>query len=110
MWRYAGEINEEEAALLVRSLLSAGLDATISAIGMSLYSLARAPDQWAALAANPSLARGAFDETLRYDSPAPRQSWHEECFFRPVDNMSPERRYGALKEAPMRSSIKAMVM
>ena len=67
----AGEISEEEAALLVRSLLSAGLDTTISAIGLSLYSLARAPDQWAALAANPSLARGAFDETLRYDSPAP---------------------------------------
>jgi cytochrome P450 len=38
---------------------------------MSLYNLARAPVQWAALAANPSLARGAFDETLRYDSPAP---------------------------------------
>jgi 4-methoxybenzoate monooxygenase (O-demethylating) len=66
-----GEISEEEAALLVRSLLSAGLDTTISAIGMSLYNLARAPDQWAVLAANPSLARGAFDETLRYDTPAP---------------------------------------
>jgi cytochrome P450 len=67
----AGEISEEEAALLVRSLLSAGLDTTISAIGMSLYSLAREPAQWALLAANPSLARAAFDETLRYDSPAP---------------------------------------
>jgi len=66
-----GEISEEEAALLVRSLLSAGLDTTISAIGMSLYSLAREPAQWAVLAANPSLARTAFDETLRYDSPAP---------------------------------------
>ncbi|MBC7037595.1 cytochrome P450, partial [Salmonella enterica subsp. enterica serovar Enteritidis] len=52
----SGEISEEEAALLVRSLLSAGLDTTISAIGMSLYSLAREPGQWAALAANPSLA------------------------------------------------------
>jgi cytochrome P450 len=67
----SGEITEEEAALLVRSLLSAGLDTTISAIGMSLYSLANAPGQWAVLAKNPSLARGAFDETLRYDSPAP---------------------------------------
>lgn len=67
----AAEINEDEGALLVRSLLSAGLDTTISAIGMSLYSLAKSPDQWAVLAANPQLARGAFDETLRYDSPAP---------------------------------------
>ncbi|MBN8988827.1 MAG: cytochrome P450 [Rhizobiales bacterium] len=67
----AGEISEEEGALLVRSLLSAGLDTTISAIGMSLYSLARAPAQWAVLAGNPTLARSAFDETLRYDSAAP---------------------------------------
>jgi cytochrome P450 len=66
-----GEISEDEAALLVRSLLSAGLDTTISAIGMSLYNLARWPDQWAILVKNPSLARGAFDETLRYDTPAP---------------------------------------
>ena len=67
----AGEISVDEAALLVRSLLSAGLDTTISSIGMSLYSLARAPDQWGILANNPSMARSAFDETLRFDSPAP---------------------------------------
>jgi cytochrome P450 len=66
-----GEITQEEAPLLVRSLLSAGLDTTISAIGMSLYNLARHPKQWAVLAADPSLARTAFDETLRYDSSAP---------------------------------------
>jgi len=66
-----GEINEEEAPLLVRSFLSAGLDTTISAIGMALYSLARHRDQWAILAANPALSRAAFDETLRFDSAAP---------------------------------------
>jgi hypothetical protein len=66
-----GEISDEEAPLLVRSFLSAGLDTTISGIGMGLYNLARHPDQWALLAANPSLARAAFDETLRYDSSAP---------------------------------------
>ena len=66
-----GEITQEEAPLLVRSLLSAGLDTTISAIGMSLYNLARYPQQWAILAADPSLARTAFDETLRYDFSAP---------------------------------------
>ncbi|WP_425364292.1 hypothetical protein [Bradyrhizobium barranii] len=66
-----GEITQEEAPLLVRSFLSAGLDTTISATGMALFSLARHPEQWAILAANPSLARGAFDESLRYDSAAP---------------------------------------
>lgn len=67
----AGEITEGEAALLVRSFLSAGLDTTISALGMALYNLSRHPDQWAILVANPSLARAAFDETLRFDSSAP---------------------------------------
>jgi 4-methoxybenzoate monooxygenase (O-demethylating) len=66
-----GQISVEEAALLVRSLLSAGLDTTISAIGMSLYNLAKEPAQWSLLADNPSLARAAFDETLRFDSSAP---------------------------------------
>jgi len=66
-----GEINAEEAPLLVRSLLSAGLDTTISGIGMALYSLARHPHQWARLAADPGLARAAFDESLRFDTPAP---------------------------------------
>ncbi|EIG61228.1 cytochrome P450 [Bradyrhizobium sp. U531] len=67
----SGEITHDEAPLLVRSFLSAGLDTTISATGMALFSLVRHPEQWAILAANPSLARGAFDESLRYDSAAP---------------------------------------
>src|SRR5260370_1841230 len=66
-----GEITQNEAPLLVRSFLSAGLDTTISALGMALYNLARHPDQWAILAADPSLSRAAFDETLRFDSSAP---------------------------------------
>ncbi len=66
-----GEISQDEAPLLVRSFLSAGLDTTISGIGMALYSLARHPRQWAILAADPSLSRAAFDEALRFDSSAP---------------------------------------
>jgi cytochrome P450 len=66
-----GEITQDEAPLLVRSFLSAGLDTTISGIGMALYNLARHPRQWAILAADPSLSRAAFDETLRFDSSAP---------------------------------------
>ncbi len=65
----AGEISEEEAPLLVRSLLTAGLDTTVHGIGSALLCLARHPDQWARLHADPSLARSAFDEVMRYESP-----------------------------------------
>jgi hypothetical protein len=53
----------------VRSLLSAGLDTTIIAIGNGLYGLAANPDQWKALRDNPALIRSAFDEMLRWESP-----------------------------------------
>ena len=39
----------EEAPLLVRSLLSAGLDTTVNGIGAAIYCLARFPDQLARL-------------------------------------------------------------
>ena len=66
----AGEITAEEAGLLVRSLLTAGLDTTIFGIGATLYCLAQHPDQWAALKAEPRLARNAFTEVIRFLSPA----------------------------------------
>jgi len=65
----AGEITAEEAPLLVRSLLTAGLDTTVHGIGSALVCLARHPEQWARLHADPSLARNAFDEVMRYESP-----------------------------------------
>jgi len=63
-----GVIEEWEAALLVRSLLSAGVDTTIDSIGLCLRCLAEHPDQWAMLSADPALARAAFEEATRYDS------------------------------------------
>ncbi|MBI1778714.1 MAG: cytochrome P450 [Proteobacteria bacterium] len=65
----SGEITSEEAALLVRSLLSAGLDTTVSAIGGAIYCLARFPSEWLKLRANPGLARAAFEEAIRFESP-----------------------------------------
>jgi 4-methoxybenzoate monooxygenase (O-demethylating) len=65
----AGEATEEEAAMLVRSFLSAGLDTTVAAIGSALYLLAANPEEWRKLRADPSLARNAFEETLRMESP-----------------------------------------
>ncbi|WP_315778256.1 MULTISPECIES: cytochrome P450 [unclassified Bradyrhizobium] len=65
----SGDITPAEAPLLVRSLLSAGLDTTVYGIGAAVYCLARFPDQWARLRADPSLARNAFEEAVRFESP-----------------------------------------
>jgi cytochrome P450 len=65
----AGEITADEAPLLVRSLLSAGLDTTVNAIGNALYAFAFHPEQWAILRERPALARAAFEEAIRFESP-----------------------------------------
>src|SRR3954464_5487175 len=64
-----GDITEAEAPLLVRSLLSAGIDTTVNGIGAAVYCLARFPDQWLRLRNDPSLARNAFEEAIRFESP-----------------------------------------
>lgn len=63
-----GEVSEEEAALLVRSLLSAGLDTTVYGIGNALFAVATHPQAWAQLHAQPERARSAFEEALRFES------------------------------------------
>lgn len=67
----AGTITEETAGLLVRTFLSAGLDTTMLGIGNALLALSRTPEAWAALRADPSLARTVFEETLRCYAPSP---------------------------------------
>jgi 4-methoxybenzoate monooxygenase (O-demethylating) len=64
-----GAITAIEAPLLVRSLLSAGLDTTVNGIGAAVYCLARFPDQFQKLRADPTLARNAFEEAVRFESP-----------------------------------------
>lgn len=64
-----GLVSEAEAGMLVRSLLSAGIDTTVTGIGNALWALSQNPAQFEALKANPSLALGAFEETLRLTSP-----------------------------------------
>ena len=63
-----GDITHAEAKLLVRSLLSAGVDTTIDSIGLCLRALAEHPDQWELLREDPGLARNAFEEATRFDS------------------------------------------
>jgi cytochrome P450 len=65
----AGELTEQEAGLLVRSLLSAGIDTTVAALGSAMFCLATNPDQYALLRSDPQLARQTFEEVLRFISP-----------------------------------------
>ncbi|MCC8983755.1 cytochrome P450 [Bradyrhizobium acaciae] len=65
----SGAITATEAPLLVRSLLSAGLDTTVNGIGAAVYCLARFPDQFEKLRSDPTLARNAFEEAVRFESP-----------------------------------------
>ncbi|MFI0355991.1 cytochrome P450 [Actinomadura sp. 9N407] len=64
-----GDITHEQAPLVVRSLLSAGVDTTVHGLGAVLYAFATHPDQWERLRAEPGLARVAFDEAVRWQSP-----------------------------------------
>lgn len=63
------EILPSQAPLLVRSLLTAGVDTSINGIGALLLALASNPDQWQLLRNRPSLSRIAFDESVRWQSP-----------------------------------------
>jgi len=65
----AGEVSEEEALFIVRSMLSAGLDTTVDAIGNALYCFASNPAEWDKLRADPARVREAIEEVLRFDSP-----------------------------------------
>jgi cytochrome P450 len=65
----SGELSEDQAGMLVRSFLSAGIDTTVYGLGNALYCLARYPEQWQALCENPALIRGAFEEVLRFEAP-----------------------------------------
>ncbi len=70
-----GEITRGEAELLVRALLGAGLETTVSALGNMLFCFADHPDQWQRLRAEPELLGPAIDEMFRFESPG-------QAFFR----------------------------
>ncbi len=64
-----GDIAEAEAEVLVRSLLTAGVDTTVNGLCAAVYCLARFPAAFEQLRADPSLARAAFEEAIRLESP-----------------------------------------
>lgn len=62
-----GECSPDEADRLVRSFLTAGLDTTVNGIANVVHALARHPAQWQRLRADPTLAKRAFEEALRWN-------------------------------------------
>jgi len=64
-----GDITPAQAPLVVRSLLSAGVDTTVHGLSATLYAFATNPGQWQRLRADPGLARVAFDEAVRWEAP-----------------------------------------
>lgn len=64
-----GEITHEQAPLIVRSLLTAGVDTTVTGIASVLHAVAANPDQWQRLREDRSLLPRAFEEAVRLDSP-----------------------------------------
>lgn len=64
-----GEITPDQAPLIVRSLLTAGVDTTVHGLGAVLYAFATNPEQWRRFREHPELAPVAFEEAVRWESP-----------------------------------------
>lgn len=62
-------LSANDGAKLVRALLQAGLDTTINSLGATFHCLARFPDQWRKLRNDPNLAKPAFEEAIRLETP-----------------------------------------
>lgn len=71
IWEAAdrGEITQEQAPLIVRSLLTAGVDTTVNGLSALLHAVASTPGLWERLRKEPEAVRRAFDEAVRLYSP-----------------------------------------
>ena len=104
-----GEITHEQAPLVVRSLLTAGVDTTVTGIASLMHAVATTPGAWERLRADRSLLPRAFEEAVRWESPV-------QTFFRtttvPIEiagvSIPPERKVlmflGAANRDPQRWS------
>lgn len=62
-------LSSDDAAMLLRLFIAAGVDTTVHALANALWCFAQHPAQWALLRQDPSLARAAFEEVIRFESP-----------------------------------------
>ena len=65
-----GQVTLAEAKLLLQTVLSAGTDTTYLTMANALRAWAEFPGEYEKLRAEPKKLRGAFDESLRWDSPS----------------------------------------
>jgi cytochrome P450 len=64
-----GRLPADKAFPLMRAFLVAGMDTTVNGIGSMLRVFAERPDVWQEVRHDSKLARAAFEETLRLESP-----------------------------------------
>jgi cytochrome P450 len=62
-------LSEEEIIANVMLMVFAGHETTMNLLSNAIVAFDRFPDQWTALKADPTLARSATEEALRYDGP-----------------------------------------
>lgn len=79
-------LSEQECINLVFNVLVGGVDTSQSQLAQALRLLAEDPDQWRALAEDPSLAEAAVEEALRYEpiTPFTARILTEEVIYRDV--------------------------
>ncbi|TWE12369.1 cytochrome P450 [Rudaeicoccus suwonensis] len=66
------QIEPAEMAPMCQLLLIAGFETTVNALGNGMLAFDRHRDQWERLVADPTLAAGATEEVLRFDSSVQR--------------------------------------
>jgi cytochrome P450 len=64
-------LDNDDVVSLVMAMLSGGIDTTENQLAHGLRLFAQHPDQWEALADEPSLAKAAADEVLRFEPVSP---------------------------------------
>ena len=67
-----GRLSDDELLATVVLLFFAGHETTVNLIGNGMAAMLSAPGEWAAVCADPALARSAVEEMLRYDTPVQR--------------------------------------
>jgi cytochrome P450 len=63
------KLTHQELRTTLGLLLIAGHETTVNLIGNGILQLSRHPDEYRKLCADPTLAKGAVEETLRFDPP-----------------------------------------